>query len=388
MRVLVPLFALAALVGCSDKEEPQKIPPRSFKIRATYPGESHLRNVHQITFRGADGRAEVRPGVEGDDLKIGKPKFENAEAYWSFDEKQLIFQSTRPPYKVDQIFTMRPDGSSVKLVSTGKGRTTCAYFLPGDKHIVYASTHGKADAPPPPPDRSRGYVWAIYDSYEIYVANADGTNPKNITKSPGYDAEATVSPTGDRMIFTSMRDGDLELYSMSIGGEDVKRLTNRPGYDGGAFFSWDGKKIVWRAPGEGDLSDDYHPLLKMGLVKPRRLEIWIADADGSNKKQITKNGAANFAPFWHPDNRRIIFASNYKDPSERKSNFDLFIIDTVTGEIEQVTYFARKGPNPHRSDDFDGFPMFTRDGKKLVFCSNRYNDNPYDTNVFVADWLE
>ena len=327
--------------------------------------EVHLRDLRQLTFGG-----------------------ENAEAYWSFDETSLIFQSTRPPFEADQIFTMRADGSNQTLVSTGKGRTTCAYYLPGDREILYASTHGANDAPPPPPDRSQGYVWPIYAAYEIYVAGADGSNPRNLTNSPGYDAEATVSPTGDRIVFTSVRDGDIDLYSMNLDGSDVKRLTDRPGYDGGAFFSWDGKRIVWRAPGKDDdvTKGDYQALLRRGLVRPARLEIWIMDADGKNKRQITSNGAANFAPFWHPDGKRIIFASNHHD--EERSNFELFLVDIETKELERVTYFERRREGARRSDDFDGFPMFTRDGKRLVFCSNRYNDKPNETNVFVADWVE
>jgi len=328
-------------------------------------GEWRLANIRQLTDGG-----------------------ENAEAYWSFDETKLIFQSTRPPFTADQIFTMNADGSEQKLVSTGKGRTTCAYFMPGDKQILYASTHAAGDKPPPPPDRSKGYVWAIYDSYDIWVADLDGSNPRNLTDHPGYDAEATISPTGDRIVFTSMRDGDIELYSMKIDGSDVKRLTNRAGYDGGAFFSWDGKRIVWRAPGANDnvAESDYSPLLRMGLVRPSRLEIWIMDADGSNKKQITDNGKANFAPFWHPDGKRIIVSSNHHDPAG--ANFDLFLVDIDSKVLERVTYFERTREGAHRSDDFDGFAMFTGDAKRIVWCSNRDNDKPNETNVFVADWIE
>jgi len=367
LALSAPLFLLLVAYSEDEKGQEKAASPSDSAApavaREPFEGERHLRNLRQLTFGG-----------------------ENAEAYWSFDEKRLIFQSTRPAYKADQIFTMKADGSDVQLVSTGKGRTTCAYFLPGDKRILYASTHGADDEPPPPPDMSRGYVWALYRSYDIYVADADGSNPVNLTNRPGYDAEATVSPAGDRMIFTSTRDGDIELYSAKLDGTDVKRLTNRPGYDGGAFFSWDGKKIVWRAPGEEGVTEDYHPLLKRGLVRPSKLEIWIADADGSNARQVTRNGAANFAPFWHPDGRRVIFASNHHDP--RGSNFELYLVDVETGEQERVTNFARRREGARRSDDFDGFPMFTRDGKRLVFCSNRYNDKPNETNVFVADWVE
>ncbi|HEY7864174.1 MAG TPA: hypothetical protein VIE39_10965 [Thermoanaerobaculia bacterium] len=352
------LPALLLLAACEDGKAPAV-------AREPLQEERHLSNLRQLTFGG-----------------------QNAEAYWSFAEDRLIFQSTRPPYVADQIFSMKADGSDTRLVSTGKGRTTCAYFLPGDRRILYASTHGGGDAPPAAPDHSKGYVWALYATYEIYVADADGANPKRLTDSPGYDAEATVSPAGDRIVFTSVRDGDIELYSMDLDGGDVKRLTDRPGSDGGAFFSWDGKRIVWRAPGEGEDvgASDYGMLLKEGIVRPTRLEIWVMDADGSNKKQVTRNGKANFAPFWHPDGKRVIFASNHLDP--KGANFDLFLVDVESGELERVTFFERTREGARRSDDFDGFPMFTRDGKRLVFCSNRFNDKPNETNVFVADWVD
>jgi TolB protein len=341
-------FAPLLLLGCEEKGAGRVEP---------LPQERHLASLRQLTFGG-----------------------ENAEAYWSFGFDRIIFQSTRPPFSADQIFTMRADGSDVRLVSTGKGRTTCAYFLPGDERILYASTHGTDERPPRPPDMSRGYVWAVYDAYEIYVANADGTEPRNLTNSPGYDAEATVSPKGDRIVFTSSRDGDLDLYSMNLDGSDVRRLTDRVGYDGGAFFSWDGKRIVWRAPGEGEEPKDFRELLARGLVRPDRLEIWVMDADGSNKRQVTRNGKANFAPFWHPDGERIIFASNHHDPRGR--NFDLFLVRADGSGLERVTYFERPG------DDFDGFPVFDHTGKRLLFCSNRNNAKPNETNVFLADWRD
>jgi len=382
MRRLALLFILLllalGLAACEEEtstkivpssptaEQPADAPNPPSVLRPTEPGEKHLAKLRQLTFGG-----------------------QNAEAYWSFDEKRLIFQATRGPLKADQIFVMDPDGSNLSLVSTGKGRTTCAYFLPGDVRILYASTHLAGDEPPQPPpfDPSLGYVWPIWFSYEIFTAKPDGSDVVQLTHSPGYDAEATVSPTGDRIVFTSTRDGDLDLYSMNLDGTDVKRLTNAPGYDGGAFFSWDGKKIVWRAPARDDVDpDEVHKLLQRQLVRPNRLEIWIMDADGSNKTMVTHNGAANFGPFWHPDNRRIIFASNMDDP--RHMNFDLYLVDSATGDVERVTTFQRTREGSHRSDDFDGFPMFTSDAKRLVFCSNRYNDVPNETNVFVADWRE
>jgi len=386
--VLLVLLASALAVACDDSP-PTPVPPGEVPtdvvfpsapgpdsavdapnppsvLRAPLPEERHLARLRQLTFGG-----------------------ENAEAYWSFDERHLIFQATRGPLVADQIFVMDPDGSNLRLVSTGTGRTTCAYFLPGDERILYASTHLAGAEPPksPPYDPRLGYVWSIWDGYEIFTARPDGSDLVNLSRSPRYDAEATVSPAGDRIVFTSARTGDLEVHTMNLDGSDVRQLTDAPGYDGGAFFSWDGKKIVWRAPAREDVdAAETKALLERQLVRPNRLEIWVMDADGSNKTMVTRNGAANFGPFWHPDNRRVIFSSNLGDESRR--NFDLYLVDTVTGDVERVTFFERSQPGGHRSDDFDGFPMFTRDGKRLVFCSNRFNGEPNETNVFVADWVE
>jgi len=326
--------------------------------REPLPEEVHFASLRQITFGG-----------------------ENAEAYLSFAEDRLIFQSTRDGLGCDQIFTMSLDGSNTQMVSSGKGRTTCAYFLPGDQRIIYASTHAAADDCLPPPDRSKGYVWKLYDEFDIYVANADGSDVRVLAASPGYDAEATVSPRGDAIVFTSTRDGDPELYLMAPDGSNVRRLTNSPGYDGGAFFNFDGSKIIWRAnrPQGADEQAKYEELRTEGLVRPTRLELMVMNADGSDQRQVTSNGAANFGPFWHPDGERVIFASNVADPQGR--NFDLHMIHVAAGTDaapEQITFDA----------DFDGFPMFTRDGKQLVFASNRHNENDGDTNVFVAQWQD
>lgn len=325
-------------------------------IHQPMPGEKHLANIRQLT---------AVPGAE------------NAEAYLSFKEDRLIFQSTRPPHDCDQIFTMSIDGSGQKLVSTGKGRTTCGYFLRGDNRILYASTHEGGAACPPKPDLSRGYVWALYKDYDIYTAKADGSDVQRLTNTEGYDAEATVSPDGRRIVFTSVRDGDLELYSMKTDGSDVRRLTFEKGYDGGAFFSPDSKRIVYRAnhPKEPQDVSKYESLLRGGLIEPRALEIWTMAADGSGKRQVTRNGKANFAPYMHPNGKQIIFSSNLQDPRGR--DFDLFLVNTDGTGLEQITF----------NDSFDGFPMFTRDGRKLVFCSNRHGARQGETNVFVADWV-
>ena len=318
------------------------------------PAERHLTNIRQLTFGG-----------------------ENAEAYFSSDGTRLIFQATRADYPCDQIFTMTLDGSDVRRVSTGTGRTTCGYFYPGGRGLLFASTHETSTACPPRPSFERGYVWPVYAGYEIYRADLDGSNLRPLTKSPGYDAEATIAPDG-LIVFTSVRDGDMEIYTMNEDGTEVRRLTNRPGPDGGPFFSFDGKRIAFRGrtliPGRE--LDDYQSLLKEGLWRPTELELFVMDRDGTNLRQVTKLGGANFAPSWHPDGKRLIFSSNTHDPRGR--NFDLYLINVDGTGLERVTVNAT----------FDGFPMFSPDGKHLVFASNRNAKAEGETNVFIADWVD
>jgi TolB protein len=327
-----------------------------------FPGENHLKNVRQLTFGG-----------------------DNAEAYWSFDSKQLTFQRTdHQQFKCDQIFFGNvPFDSSAfnySMVSTGKGRTTCSFFLPGDSLILYASTHQKQDTCPPVPDRKKigKYVWPVYNTYEIYIADLKGNIRKQLTKNNFYDAEATVSPKGDKIIFTSDRDGDLDLYEMNIDGTNVKRITKKLGYDGGAWFSPDGSKIVWRAsrPDAIEEKNQYRRLLKAGMVTPTKMEVWIASADGSDAHQVTDMKGANWAPCFTPDGKKILFASNYE--YERGFPFNLYLINPDGTGLEKVTY----------SHVFDAFPMFSPDGKHLVWCSNRNNGGTHDTNIFIADWVQ
>ena len=319
-------------------------------------GERHLANIKQLSFGG-----------------------ENAEAYFSFDGKQLIFQSKRDGRGCDQIYSMNIDGSNVHMVSNGEGRTTCSYFFKGGKKVLYASTFGGGKTCPPPADYTKGYVWAIYPDYEIYTATPDGKNIKNLTRSPGYDAEATISPNGKKIIFTSTRDGDLELYSMDINGKNIKRLTNEPGYDGGAFFSPDSKTIVYRGshPSDPKLVQRDKEFLAEHMIVPTVFEVWTMNADGSNKRQVTKLNAASFAPFFTPDGKKIIFCTNYFATDPKKRNFDLALINLDGTGIERVTF----------NESFDGFPMFSPDGKKLVFASNRNDAAVGDTNIFIADWV-
>jgi len=316
--------------------------------------ETHLRHVKQLTFGG-----------------------QNAEAYFSYDGHRLIFMSTREPYQCDQIFVMNTDGSDLHLASTGKGRTTCGYFYPDGKHLLYSSTHLAGDACPPRPDYSHGYVWAIYPAYQIYYATDNGKIIASLTTGPGYNAEATLSADGKKIVFTSSRDGDLEIYTMNVDGTDVRRLTDSLGYDGGPFFSPDGNWIVYRAhhPKTDPEITHYKSLLAQGLVEPNEMDLYVMRADGSNQQQITKLPGASFAPSFFLDSQRIIFASNYEHPTT--SQFELYTIGRDGSGLERVTF----------AGGFNAFPQFSPDGKKLVFVSNRNSKVPHEINVFVADWM-
>ena len=346
LSLLLPgIVALALLSSAFSQTEPVALPAQ----------ERHLRNILQLTFGG-----------------------QNAEAYFSADGKKLIFQSTRDDLKCDQIFTMNVDGSDVHMVSTGKGRTTCSYFYPGGKKILYSSTHlGSAECPPKP-DYSKGYVWGVYSTYDIFTANPDGSDVKQLTTAPGYDAEATISEDGKKIVFTSLRNGDLDIYTMDANGKHVKQLTHELGYDGGPFFSPDRKWIIYRAhhPKTEEEINDYKNLLKQNLIRPTYLELWLMKADGSQKRQITDLGAASFAPSFFPDGKRIIFSSNVGSTGGM-GNFELYAVDLDGKNLERITY----------TEGFDGFPMFSPDGKKLVWISGRNGKVAHETNVFIADWV-
>ena len=311
---------------------------------------------------------------------------DNAEAYWSFDDSKLVFQVTNPNWQLecDQIyyFDWQKDNlinNIPQLVSTGKGRTTCAYFLPGDTTIIYASTHLVDEACPPVPKRNNDkYVWPIYESFDIFISDLKGNIVKQLTDDPGYDAEATVSPKGDKIVFTSMRTGDLELFTCNIDGSDVRQITNELGYDGGAFFSPDGSQLIFRAsrPKTEEAIKEYKDLLAQGLVQPTEMELFICNADGSDLRQLTDLGKANWCPFFHPSGEKVIFASNHT--SERGFPFNLYMINVDGSGLEQITH----------DNAFDAFPVFSNDGKYLVFSSNRFNGGDRSTNLFVAEWKE
>jgi TolB protein len=340
----------ALLAGCASTSGGNRavfFPPE--------PGESHLRNIRKLTFGG-----------------------NNAESYFSRSGKQLIFQRQEKVNEgCDQQYIMNIDGSGLRRVSNGLGRTTCGYFYDNDRRILYASSFAHDAACPARPDNSMGYVWPL-GHLEIYTSKTDGTDLTQITRNGAYNAEATVSPDGQTIIFTSTRDGDIDLYTMNLTGGDVRRITRRVGYDGGAFFSPDGRKIVWRAAYPATAADtaDYQRLLGARLVRPARVELWVANADGSDPRQITRLGGANFAPFFHPDGRRIIFSSNFENP--RSGAFDLFLVNVDGTGLEKVT--------THR--EFDSFPMWSPDGRKLVWASNRHGNQTGETDIFIADWVD
>ena len=344
-RRLLPV--LAAALSCAHPPQPARV--ATFAADA---GERHLRNLRRLTSGG-----------------------ENAEAYFSRDGRRLIFQSTRDGRTCDQQYVMNVDGTGVHRVSTGTGKTTCGFFYADDRRILFGSSHALQQSCPPRPDPSKGYVWGL-DPFDIYTANPDGSDLRRLTSYGVYTAEAVVSPDGRRIVFTSLKDGDLDIYTMNVDGTDVRRLTTTPGYDGGPWWSPDGTQIVSRAwhPTDSALVT-YRALLGERLVRPNRMELWVMNADGSNQRQITRLGGANFGPSWTPDGTHLIFSSNYKQP--RSGTVDLYLIALDGTGVEPLTTNAA----------FDGFPMFSPDGRSLVWASNRHGATPTETNLFVADWV-
>jgi len=357
---------LLAFTACNQKNASTAETPQTDTVKNQEP---HLQNIRQLTYGG-----------------------DNAEAYFSFNNQMLTYQKYQPSKGIlcDQMYLIdlnatNDTNTEHTLLSTGKGRTTCSYFMPGDSTILYASTHlASADCPPEPePDKQHRYLWAIYPSFDIFIADLKGNIKKQLTNHEGYDAEATVSPDGKMIVFTSTRDGDLDLYTMDIDGKNIKRVTHELGYDGGAFFSPDSKKLVFRAsrPQTDEEKTEYKELLKNNLVAPTNMEIYTCNVDGSDLKQITKLGKANWAPFYHPSGEKIIFSSNHHSTG-RGYNFQLFMINADgTGEVEQIT----------NKSIFNAFPMFSPDGKKLIFSSNRNSDSTKhreNTDLFIANWQE
>ncbi len=322
--------------------------------------ELHILNVRMLTLEG-----------------------ENAEAYFNPDGSLICWQSKSTGMLADQIYVMPSSGGVRKLISTGFGKTTCSFFIPRTTRLVYCSTHDYSPEPPLPPDPAAGYVWNL-DEYDIYTVNMNGQHLQRLTNLPGYDAEAAVSPDGSQIVFTSQRHGDLDIYVMDVDGSNQRQLTFTRGYDGGPFFSPDGEWIVFRShlPENDEEMIHYNELLIKNVVEPMRFEIQIMRPDGSERRQITDLGVASFAPYMHPDGKRIIFCSNHKMSGEKqpkgKPLFNLFMINIDGTGLKQITY----------NDSFDGFPMFSNDGKKLIWASNRHSPEPGSTNIFIADWID
>lgn len=347
--LIVPVLALGLGAQASAQNPAAPMAPAA--------GESRLSNIRQLTDGG-----------------------ENAEAYWSPDGKWITFQSTRDGRTCDQQYVMKADGSDIRRVSTGEGKTTCGWFMPGSKRLFFGSSHANQKECPPRPDPSAGYVWPL-DPFDIYTANIDGTEIKRLTNYNVYTAEGVLSPDGRKIVFTSLKDGDLEIYTMNVDGTEVRRLTHTPGYDGGPWWSPDGTKIAYRAHHPQDEAQlaDHKKLLAQHLVRPSRVEIFVMNADGSDQRQVTAVGGANFGPSWTPDGKRIIFSSNH--PAPRSGNFDLYMVDSAAtkvsaDQLERITF----------DPTFDGFPMFRPDGKQIIWASNRHSTKPGETNLFVADW--
>jgi TolB protein len=348
------LAVLAISAGCSaspSANAPAPVPGVNMP-RPSDPTEPHLANIRQITDGG-----------------------ENAEAYFSKDGQWITFQSSRNGRTCDQQYVMRTDGTGLRRVSNGNGKTTCGWFLPGGDRLFFGSSHLHDSLCPPKPDPSKGYVWPL-DKFDIFTVNRDGTDMRRLTNYDVYTAEGVLSPDGKTIVFTSLKDGDLEIYTMNVDGSNVKRLTSTPGYDGGPWWSPDGTKIVYRAHHPKDTTElrQYRDLLGQGFIRPSKVELFVMNADGSDNRQITNLGGANFGPSWTPDGKRIIFSSNHKNP--RSGNFDLFLVDLDGRNLEQVT----------TNGVFDGFPMFSPNGKQLIWASNRFDQKPNETNLFIADW--
>lgn len=366
-RFAVIFLICVSILSCKNEKKSSEADGYSGATKMNesliYPEETNFKSLRQVTYGG-----------------------DNAEAYWSFDDKQLVFQSNNVKWGVncDQMFLMNAnetftDSIAPPMVSTGKGRTTCSYFLPDNKHIIYASTHLGDDECPEVPKKENGkYIWPIYDTYDIFVADLEGNIVKQLTFENGYDAEPTVSPKGDKIVFTSTRSGDLELYTMNLDGTDVKQITNELGYDGGAFFSPDGTKLIFRAsrPKTEKEKKEYKDLLARGLVEPSDMELFICNADGSDMRQLTFLGNANWSPFFHPSGEKILFSSNFE--SKIGFPFNLYMIDIDGKNLRRVTH----------GNTFEAFPVFSNDGKYLIFSSNRNNGGTRDTNLFIAEWQD
>jgi len=316
-----------------------------------------IENVKQLSFQG-----------------------DNGEAYFNSDDSKVIFQSKRNNNNCDKLYIVDINGNNLTEFVANDGAFTCAYFSLDDRYIFFSSTmHLGSECPEIYKDPNpRKYIWPLRD-YEIF--RYDNGAVKQLTNYSGYNAETTTHPFEEKVIFTSLRDGDINLFEMDYNGENVKQITSEYGYDGGAFYSPNGENIVWRAwyPTSDEEISMWKNNLAKKFIESVPLDIYVAKNDGSEKQRLTSNGATNWAPSWHPDGKHIVFSSNMDDWREDYnaygSNFELYMINIATKTLTRLT----------NNDTFDSFSVFSKNGKKIVFSSNRDAENPRNTNIFIAD---
>jgi len=318
-----------------------------------YYGEDHLTKIKQLTREGENKKASFAPNNE-----------------------KIIFQAMRDNLRCDAIYSMKRDGSEINLLSSGKGIAVSAKIAPDNESIIYSSTHKVDYQCPQRPEFSLDYVWSLYRDYDVFVSDSFGGSTKRLTRTEDYDGNASYSPTGNRVVFTSNRSGDLELYLMNSDGSNVKQLTKAVGYDGDAVFSPDGKYIVWRAsrPKGNDL-DEYRYQLSQGLLRAGKFELFLLKLGSKRAVRLTNNGATNFSPSFDPQSSKVIFSSNMSQ--DDGLNYDLYTVDIKTRKLERITYYS----------GFDGYPVFSSDGKKLLFTSSRNFRYKAETNIFTVDWV-
>ncbi|KJH49740.1 WD40-like protein [Dictyocaulus viviparus] len=368
-----------------------------------FKGERHFKNVKQLTFGG-----------------------ENAEGYFSYDDSKLTLQATGYGTDCDQIYELNlnvdPRGQIMRRISTGLGATTCSFFFKENTndHRLYAGNFWNVNVSEFPnvsktcPQKkcqnpanitdpilkqlcNTSYTWDIFSDYDIFKVNKFGNIVQQLTDHPGYDAEAVLSPDGSLIAFTSIRSGDLELWIMNSDGTNLKQVTNELGYDGGAFFSPDGKRLVFRAsrPKSQDEIEKYKysikyfnvqlycsvkKLLEYNLVEPVQMELFTVNVDGSNLRQVTHLGGANWAPYYLNDNKRIVFSSNHDGGSGGFGAFALYVVNDDGSGLERITYGGKY--------EFNSFPMMNHAGTKLVWGSSRNGSNKHELNLFIADWID
>lgn len=282
--------------------------------------------------------------------------FEKAgEAYFSPDGQSIVFQAVPTGKKDYQIYSMSLEERIPRMISTGKGACTCAFFRPDGKKVIFASSHGdpELDTREKQTEESGRYVWELTPYMNIYEANPDGSQLVALTNGPAYHAECAYSSDGTHIVYASNEDGAMNLYTMRSDGSDVRQITHTTGcYNGGPFFSPDGTKIIFRADRE----------------VPDYLQIYEIGANGQNERQLTDNGAVNWAPFWHPNGRVIAYTTSLHG----HRHYEIYLLDVESGATCRLTH----------NENFDGLPSFDRTGTRLLWTSKRGDDRT--CQIFMA----